>query len=231
VTPAPARPTSARAGWADRLRAAGGIIGPVAFSVAWWANGRRQRDYPVRDEHISGLAALDADHPWSMMAGFVVLGIATIGFAWQLQRALGGRRAAGSGPALLLAGGTATAVAGLLRRDAVLLNPPDRDPGLTPSWHNYGHDLSSGAIYATSILTPLVLARRFAPDPAWSVAVPGALAASAASVVLMVWFATDVDRAGNGVVQRVMVTVPQVGMALAAARVLALQARPAPAHG
>jgi hypothetical protein len=75
-------------------------------------------------------------------------------------------------------------------------------------------------IYATSVLAPLLLARRFRRDSAWAGLVPAALASSGASVVLMVAFATDVDRHLNGVVQRVMVTVPQAFMAAVAVRAL-----------
>jgi hypothetical protein len=200
--------------------AAAGFVGPAAFTAAWLVNGERQSAYPIADEHISGLAALDADHPGSMVAGFVVLGVATVAFAFELRRVLGGRGRAGWGPALLALGGAAAVAAGLLRRDAVLLHPPGRPSGYEQSWHNDGHDLAAGVIYVTTVTAPLLLARRFRRDPHWSGLVPIAWASSAASVVLMTIFATDVDRHGNGIVQRVMVTLPQVLMAGLAARLM-----------
>jgi hypothetical protein len=204
-----------------RLRAACGLVGPAVFTAAWLVNGWRQHGYPIADEHISGLAALDADHPRSMITGFVTLGTCTVVFAIELRRLLsaGGRRP-GFGPLLLGLGGVAGVAAGLLRRDTVLLHPPGRDPGYEQSWHNNGHDLSAGLIYATSVLAPLLLARRFRRDGAWAGLVPAALASCGASVVLMVTFAADVDRHLNGIVQRVMVTVPQVFMAAVAVRAL-----------
>jgi hypothetical protein len=204
----------------DRLEALAGVAGPVAFTAAWLVNGFRQDGYPVAHEHISGLAAHDADHPHVMVAGFVGLGAGTITFAAALDRSLGGLRRGGLGPVLLALGGAAGIAAGFLRRDTYLLNPPDRPDDYRQSWHNDGHDLAAGVIYSTSVLAPLVLAHRFRHDPAWSGLVPGAVASSIASVVLMGAFATDVDRAYNGVLQRVMVTVPQVFMALLALRVL-----------
>jgi len=204
----------------SRLRAAGGIAGPVVFTGAWLVNGLRQHGYPVRDEHISGLAALDADHPTSMMMGFVALGVSTLAFAWELRRVLGGRGRSGLAPLLLGAGGLAAIAAGLLRRDTVLLHPPGGSVGYQQSWHNSGHDLSAAVIYVTTVVTPLLLAWRFRHDPAWRRFVPAALASSAASVALMGWFGTDVDRAWNGVVQRGMVTIPQVFMAALAVKVL-----------
>ena len=203
------------------LGAACGLIGPVVFTTAWLVNGARQRDYPVADEHISGLAALDADHPRSMMFGFVALGACTVVFATEVRRVLstGGRRA-GVGPWLIGACGVAAVVAGLLRRDTVLLSPPGRDPGYEQSWHNNGHDLAAGVIYTTSVLAPLALAHRFRHDPEWAPFVPWAVVSSGANLVLMAAFATDVDRHGNGILQRIMVTVPQVGLAALAVKVL-----------
>jgi hypothetical protein len=206
--------------WWRVASAAAGIVGPAAFTAAWILNGQRQSSYPIADEHISGLAALDADHPTTMIAGFVVLGVSTIVFASELRRSLGGHRRAGWGPALLALSGAAAVAAGLLRRDAFLLNPPGRPDGYGQSWHNDGHDLAAGVIYVSTVAAPLLLARRFRRDPQWTSLVPIALASSAASVVLMVIFATDVDRHGNGIVQRVMVTLPQALMAALAVRLV-----------
>jgi len=204
------------------LRLACGLVGPAVFTTAWLVNGMRQPRYPVADEHISGLAALDAEHPISMITGFVTLGTCSVLFAAELRRLLadGRRRRPGLGPVLLGLGGVASVAAGFLRRDAFLLSPPGRDPAYQQSWHNDGHDLAAGVIYATSVLAPLFLARRFRTDPAWASLVPAALASSGASVVLMGFFATDVDRSYNGIVQRVMVTVPQAFMAALAVRAL-----------
>ena len=210
-------------------RAAGGLVGPAVFTAAWLINGLRQPRYPVADEHISGLAALDAEHPVSMIAGFVTLGTCTVVFAAELWRRLDdGRRRPGLGPVLLGIGGVAAVAAGFLRRDAFLLNPPGRAPGYEQSWPNDGHDLAAGVIYVTSVLTPLLLARRFRDDPTWAPLVPASLACSGASVALMAVFATDVDRPFNGIVQRVMVTVPLAFMAALAVR--ALRSQPAAAR-
>ena len=197
------------------------MIGPAAFTTAWLVNGRRQSDYSVRDEHISGLAALDADHPHTMISGFIVLGLSTMTFATALHTALraGGRRP-GPGPALLLISGAGAVSAGLLRRDTVLLNPPGRTPDWEQSWHNNGHDLSAGVIYTCAVTAPLALAWRFRGDPDWRGVDAAAIAASAVSLGLMGFFATDVDRLGNGLVQRAMVTLPEAFMAAAALRLL-----------
>jgi len=206
--------------WWRVAAAAAGVLGPAAFTAAWIVNGQRQSSYPIADEHISGLAALDAEHPETMIAGFIVLGVSTVVFATELGRGLGGRRRAGWGPALLALGGAAAVAAGFLRRDAVLLNPPGRPDGYVQSWHNDGHDIAAGVIYVSTVVAPLLLARRFRRDPQWASLVPVAIASSAVSVALMAIFATDVDRHGNGIVQRVMVTLPQALMAVLAVRLV-----------
>jgi hypothetical protein len=202
-------------------RAAGGLVGPAVFTAAWLVGGLRQPRYPVADEHISGLAAVDAEHPLAMVAGFVTLGSCTLVFATELRRQLaaGGRRP-GLGPVLLGISGAAAVAAGLLRRDAFLLHPPGRPPDYRQSWHNDGHDMAAGVIYVTTVVAPLLLARRFRDDPAWAPLVPAALASSGASLALMAVFATDVDRSYSGIVQRLMVTVPQAFMAALAVRAL-----------
>jgi Protein of unknown function (DUF998) len=67
------------------------------------------------------------------------------------------------GPALVRASGIATMAAGVLRRDRMPLHPADVVSG--QSWHNHGHDLASGVVYASLLGAPLLLARRFRGDP------------------------------------------------------------------
>ena len=217
MAPVTSRP---RPPWLERACQAAGAVGPIVFSTAWLVNGRRQHDYSPVDEHISGLAALDADHPRTSMAGFLVLGTCTMAFATAVHRALGGRGRAGIGPALLFLSGAGAVSAGLLRRDTVLLNPPDRPAGYEQSWHNDGHDLSAAVIYTCAVTAPLAIARKVKGDPAWHGVAPAAVGASVASLGLMAFFATDVDRHGNGLVQRAMVTLPQALLVAASIRLL-----------
>ncbi len=206
-----------------RLRSACGVLGPVAFTAAWVASTLRQVGYSVAEEHLSGLAAPDARGPEIMIAGFVTLGACTTTFASALEAVLGGRgRArhgrAGPGPALVRAAGLATVAAGLLRRDRMLLHPPDAASG--QSWHNHGHDLASAVIYAALIVAPLLLARRFRGDPRWSALRAPAVATSLGTSALLALFWSRAVEPWNGVVQRVAVTVPLAAMAALAAHLL-----------
>ena len=202
-----------------RVATAAGIFGPAAFTVAFTSSERRQEGYSIRDEHISGLAAPDARNPEVLLTGFLVMGGSTILFATTLRDRLGGRRG-GLGPILLALSGAGAIGAGLLRRDRMLLHPPDQPDDYRQSWKNDGHDISAGVIYTTSVAAPLFLFRHLRRDPRLAPLAPLGLAASATSLSLMAYFSTQVDREGNGVVQRVMVSLPMAFMSALAWRML-----------
>ena len=189
----------------DRFLQACGLIGPAAFTTAWIGASRRQPGYSFANEHISGLAAPDARTPVVMTTGFWALGLGTVGFAASLERRLGD---GGPGPPLLGASGLAICAAGALRRDRMSNWPMPGDPIGRQSWGNDAHDLASvlGHICATAGL--LSLAARLRREPGLrDLAVPAAGAAIASSGV-MSYFARDVVRPGNGIVQRVGITIP-----------------------
>ena len=110
--------------------------------------------------------------------------------------------------------------AGLLRRDRMLLHPPDQPDDYVQSWKNNGHDISAGVIYATSVAAPLFLFRHLQRDDRLAPMAPVGIAASATSLTLMAIFSTQVDRRGNGLVQRVMVSLPMGFMGALAWRML-----------
>jgi hypothetical protein len=204
----------------SRLRAACGLIGPLAFTTAWAVSGRRQEVYSVRNEHISGLAAPDARHPHLMTAGFLTLGACTIAFARELRGWLGGR-AAGPGPALLGLAGAATISAGILRRDRMSNTPPPGVEGVPQSWRNDGHDVSSVVAQTASFLGMLLLARRSWRDPDLAGVAPWAAGGALVGGATMGYFAAETTRPGNGIVQRIGVSIPLGFMAGTALRMLA----------
>ena len=68
------------------LAAAGGVAGPVLFTVAWMAGSLRQAGHSAAGVQLSGLAAEDARDPQIMIAGFVALGVGTMVFGAGLGR-------------------------------------------------------------------------------------------------------------------------------------------------
>jgi hypothetical protein len=214
------------------IRAACGLVGPAAFTLAWLTATRRQPTYSIANEHISGLAAPDAEVPHVMTAGFLVLGGCTVGFAAELERRLLAHgRSAGGGPALMAASGVALLAAGIFRRDRLSNYPM---PGETPapqSWRNDVHDLSAVAAAGYGVAALGALAARVRGDPSFGdLGAPTALAALA-TAGLSAWFATDVVRPGNGIVQRASISIPLAVMARFAIRMLATGERGATGRG
>jgi hypothetical protein len=208
--------------WGMRLSRLGawcGVLGPVLFTAAWVVSSLRQTGHSATEVQLSGLAADDARDPQIMVAGFVVLGVCSIGFGIALRRALAPRAA---GAWLVIAAGAAAVGAGLFRRDHLLLV----GPGFTgESWHNQVHDVVSGVAYGAMLAAPLLLARRFRDDQDWAVARRPVLVLALGSAVALVVFASRVVEPWNGVVQRVAVTLAIGTEVLTATRMLK---RPAP---
>ena len=200
----------------SRLLAAGGVAGPVLFTAAWVAGSLRQAGHSAAEVQLSGLAAEDARDPQIMMVGFVALGAGTVVFGAGLGRVTAPRPA---GPWLVLVAGAASVAAGLFRRDHMLL----AGPGFVgESWHNQAHDVVSGAGYGTMFAAPLVLARRWRDDPDWApVRRPVQVLALASATALAV-FASGIAGPGNGVVQRIAVTLALAAEILIAGRMLTL---------
>ena len=206
-----------------RLRAACGVVGPLSFTAAWVFATLRQGDaggYSLAREHVSGLGAPDAAAPAVVNGGFVALGACTIAFAGALEAEIAPScpgRDAGPLPEgrLLRAGGAACAVAGVLRRDRMLLAPPPGAP-LAPSWRNRGHDIASAVGYGTLVVVPLLVGLRLRAarraQGARRAFVTCGLAAASLGL-----FASGATRPLDGVVQRVTLTVPLWWMAAFAA--------------
>jgi Protein of unknown function (DUF998) len=205
-----------------RFGALCGVLGPAAFTAAWLVAQRRQDEYQVRHEHISGLAAKDANDPHVMTAGFVALGGCTIAFASALDQRLGPR--AGAGPALIGVAGLATIVAGGFRRDRRSNFPAPGAPE-GQSWENDVHDTAAVVGGVAGTLGLVALAPRLARDPAFRDLARPALGAAGASAGFSAWFLRDVVRPGNGVLQRANVTVPLAFMARLGLRMLRQPAR------
>lgn len=204
-----------------RLKLAAGIAGPALFTASWVLATAAQHgrgDYHVAREHISGLAAADARFPRVMTAAFFTLGLATNVFGAALRDLLGGTEQCGWGPRLIRISGAATIMAGLLRRDQMLLGIPD---GVgRQSWRNDGHDIASGVVYAGLIAAPIALARRFQQDPEHCELRAPALTTAALTSAVLTLFASRKVEPYNGIVQRFGVTIPALASAALAARLL-----------
>ena len=208
----------------SKLAAAGGVAGPVLFTVAWVVGSLRQAGHSAAEVQLSGLAAEDARDPQIMMAGFVVLGAGTVVFGAGLGRVTAPRSA---GPWLVLLAGAASVAAGLFRRDHLLLV----GPGFAgESWHNQVHDVVSGVAYGAMLAAPLVLARRWRGDPDWAPLSRRVQVLTLVSAVALVVFASRLAGPYNGMVQRIAVTLPLTAEILIAGRMLTLPVTGSPAR-
>jgi Protein of unknown function (DUF998) len=201
-----------------RLGALCGVLGPATFTAAWLVAARRQDEYRVRHEHISGLAARDAVDPHVMTAGFLALGACTMAFASALDRRLAPQP--GWGPAMIGAAGLTTMVAGLFRRDRRSNFPLPGEEHFSQSFENDVHDTAGVSIAVVGTAGLFALARRLADDRGLAGLAPSAVTAAVTSLGLSAWFLRDVIRPWNGVVQRVSVTVPLAFMARLGLRLL-----------
>jgi hypothetical protein len=189
-------------------------MGPALFTAAWVVSSLRQTGHSATEVQLSGLAADDARDPQIMVAGFLVLGMCSIGFGIPLRRVLAPRAA---GAWLVIVAGAAAVAAGVFRRDHLLLV----GPGFAgESWHNQVHDVVSGVAYGAMLAAPLVLARGFRSDPDWAAASRPVQVLALGSAVALVVFASRMVEPWNGAVQRVAVTLALGTEVLIAARML-----------
>jgi hypothetical protein len=87
--------------------------------------------------------------------------------------------------------------------------------------------VASFVAYAAMLGAPLVLTRRLRADRQWAVIARPVRVFALASAAALVLFASQAAGSWNGTVQRTAVTLALAAEALIAARMLALQERPA----
>ena len=109
-----------------RLAGTSAVAGPIVFTAAWLVAWPVQDEYSPRHEDISAFAALDAEQPWIMTAGFLALGLGITLLGLGLRLRLGLSRALAGGLSALI-GALLVTVAGV-----GLVVVADQRPGLTP---------------------------------------------------------------------------------------------------
>jgi hypothetical membrane protein len=202
---------ASRTAWLGRFA----MAGPIAFTIAWLVGGLVQDEYSLRQEDISALAALDAQHAWIMITGFVLLGLGTVALAAGLASTLRYPSAA-IGSVLLTIAGIGLAVAGLARNDCSTELPAcaARDDAGDVSWHHQVHDNVSLILFLALIAASLVLARAFGRDDRWRPLRTYSIVTGLLGFALLVLYVIGSADTWNGLVQRIFVTVLFVWIAL-----------------
>jgi hypothetical membrane protein len=207
-----------------RVAGALAVAGPVVFSAAWLVAWAAQETYSPRREDISALAALDAQQPWIMIAGFLALAVSLVALGMGLLRAFAGRRVARVGAVLVLLAGLGILVAGIARNDcsSELAACKARIDAGDVSWHHGVHDAVSGLVFLALVVAQLVLARSFRRDPAWRDLRAYSVVSGLLTLALLVLFGTGAIDGWNGLVQRVFLAVPLLWVAVLGKRLLAV---------
>jgi hypothetical membrane protein len=191
------------------------MAGPISFTIAWLVGALVQDEYSLRQEDISALAALDAQHAWIMITGFVLLGLGTVALAAGLASTLRYPSAA-IGSVLLTIAGIGLAVAGLARNDCSTELPACAacDDAGDVSWHHQVHDNVSLILFLALIAASLVLARAFGRDDRWRPLRTYSIVTGLLGFALLVLYVIGSADTWNGLVQRIFVTVLFVWIAL-----------------
>jgi hypothetical protein len=193
-----------------RLCLAGAAAAPI-FTAAWLAAGLARPDYDPRVDHISALSAVNAPHPWLMIAGFVLAGLSLIAFAVAIHRLTVAPGGLSLGAALVGLAGLAMIVTGLIRED----DPAETARGLPSTLTNRLHDNASVLLILALLLAP--------PAVAWGLGrggfQPGLVASawltSAITLALGLSFALDLV-AWSGLTQRLLISAPLLWLMLLA---------------
>jgi hypothetical membrane protein len=183
------------------------MAGPIAFTIAWLLGGLVQDEYSVGQEDISALAALDAQHAWIMITGFVLLGVGTVALAAGLASTLRYPSAV-VGSVLLTIGGIGLVVAGLARNDCSIDVPAcaARVDAGAASWHDQLHENVSLILFLALIAAPLVFARAFGRDDHWRPLRAYSIVTGVLGFVLLVLYVIEPAPTWNGLVQRIFVS-------------------------
>jgi hypothetical membrane protein len=182
------------------------MAGPIAFTTAWLLGWLDQDKYSVRQEDISALAAMDAQHAWIMITGLCCSG--TVALAAGLASTLNYPSAV-IGSVLLMIAGIGLAVAGLARNDCSSELPAcaARADAGDVSWHHQVHDNVSLIIFLALIAAPLVFARAFGRDDRWRPLRSYSILTGLLGFALLVLYMIASAGTWNGLVQRVFVSV------------------------
>lgn len=202
-----------------------GALGPLVFTLAWIISTLFQSNYSTRHEEISGLAADTSDNAWIMVAGFVVMGICTLGLGYGLRRVLGGAsRWQRVGPVLVITAGVGIFFAGVFRNDCSGLTEvcQARIEAGDVSGQHMLHDLAGIIAFLSFIFAPFFTGWRLRKLPDWRDLSLASMFLTPLLLVLLVLFVGEIVSGWSGVVQRLLVTTAFAWIAIMGLRLYAV---------
>ncbi len=198
-----------------------GWVALAAWTLAWTVAGFLEQDgYRPRRDHISGLAAVNAQHPGVMIAGFVLTGALILVLTAHVWRARPGNHWALAGTGLLLVVGVGFVAAGFLRSDCAdaVRTCAIRDASGASSWHSQAHNMIASSLFVYA-LVPALFALALRGEHRARGLRAYSLATTGLGVLLLLAFQLDWFVEWEGVVQRAAVSIPLAWTAVICRRI------------
>lgn len=195
-----------------RYLAAGGIVGPLLYTVAWLALAFLDPTHSHLRDPISNLSAIGA--PYALVMTFIILVFALliIVFAYGLHRGL---------PPGLWAGPAALALAGV-GYIGIALAPLNL---ASPGEPNVPHTISASITVFALMFAPVLMVRRLRRDPRWRNLGGYSIATTAMALAFAVMASLPTFAGLEGLMQRLVTAVLLAWMFVVAIRLYA-QVRP-----
>jgi len=196
-----------------------GVAGPLLFIAVFLVEGATRAGYSAWRHYVSLLSL--GELGWVQVASFLACGALVVCFAVGLRRVLSSGRGATWGPILLAVFGISLIGAGVFPTDPARGYPPGAPATISAT--GAIHMLISLFAFVSLPAACLVLARRFAGDPAWRGWGPYSVATGI--LVIVFFLATDVvanlgPDSPTGLVQRITIVLGWGWIALLALKLL-----------
>lgn len=195
-----------------RFLAAGGIVGPILYTVAWLVLGFLDPSHSHLRDPISNLSAIGA--PYALVMTFIILVFALliIAFAYGLHRGL---------PPGFWAGPAALALAGV-GYVGIALAPLNL---ASPGEPNVPHTISASVTVFALMFAPVLMFRRLRRNPRWRILGGYSIAATVLALAFAVMASLPAFAGLEGLMQRLVTAVLLGWMFVIAIRLYA-QVRP-----
>ena len=194
--PAPSKALARRLSWVA-------LAGQVLFVASWVIAGALEPGYSHLDAGVSVLSAGDAQHPWIVATGLVVMGLSLGALGPALLAVLRPRRARGVAAASLAVAGAGFVAVGVLPIDCSLDEAHCRvlsDAGEL-SWQHYAHLWTGLLIQLSLSIAPFAVVRALWPHRAALALLFGSVPAVLFGFVT--WPLWNIEEAPHGLIDRV----------------------------
>lgn len=201
----------------QRLLAICGIIGPIFYTIVVITLGLLQPSYNHFTQSMSELGAVGAPNAITMnIAGFILLGLLMIAFAFGLHHGISDGKGSKIGPALVAVSGAALVMTGIF----------PCDPGCVDvSMVGITHSIFAMIAALAMILAPLSIFQRLKKDSRWQGYLVYSLVTVVVALALSAVYGFNVFEPWKGALQRVSMGVPLLWVEVMAIRLLRLSIR------